>query len=109
VKAFNTYGILKDLVPGQLRARSSKEALRPVRHQISAAADQLRDLQHRGLPLVVVLDNPAGRPIPIDSPHMVISAMYGDLEMQAPLLPDGSLGDFRGVAGRNGKLRNDHA
>lgn len=108
VKAFDTYGIFKDLEPGQLGSRDSKQALKPVRNQISSAADQLRDLRDRGLPLVVVLDNPAARPIPL-SAHMVMSAMYGDLEMQAPVLPDGSLGAFRGVAGRNGKLRNDHA
>jgi hypothetical protein len=39
---------------------------------------------------------------------MVISAMYGDLQLEAPRLPDGSLGEFQSVAGRNGKLTNDH-
>jgi len=57
---------------------------------------------------VVVLDNPGGRPIPFDSPHLVLSAMYGDLTLQAPVEPGGALGEFRAVAGRNGSLRNDH-
>ncbi|MBC2904812.1 hypothetical protein [Streptomyces cupreus] len=108
VKAFETYGMFTDAVPNQLMARSLKEALRPIRRQIANAAGQLRGLQDRGWPLVVVLDNPAGRPIPIDSPHMVISAMYGDFRMEAPVLADGSLSDFQAVAGRNGKLTNDH-
>lgn len=108
VKAFDTYGMFTDAVPNQLMARSLKEALRPIRRQISNAAVQLRELQGRGWPLVVFLDNPAGRPIPIDSPYMVVSAMYGDIQMEAAVSTDGSLGDLRAVAGRNGKLTNDH-
>lgn len=107
VKAFETYGILQNAVPGQVEARSLTEALKPVRRQISAAAGQLRDLKGRGWPLIAVLSNPGARPIPF-TPYMVMSAMYGDLEMQAPMLQDGSLGDFRSIAGRNGKLTNDH-
>ncbi len=49
-----------------------------------------------------MLDNPGGRPIPFDSPYMILSAMYGDLTLEAPVLADGVLGDFRNTAGRNG-------
>ncbi|MFE7777671.1 nuclease-related domain-containing protein [Streptomyces sp. NPDC057445] len=107
VKAFETYGMFENAVLGQVMARSLEDALPPIRKQIKKAAGQLRGLRDRGWPLVVVLDNPAGRPIPFDS-HMVLSAMYGDLALQAPLEPDGVLGEFRAVAGRNGSLRNDH-
>lgn len=108
VKAFASLGLFKDLSVGTLGTRSIKEALKPVRSQISTAAEQLRELRDSGLPLVVVLANPAGRPIPLE-PYLVISAMYGDMEIQAPLRHDGSLGDVRSVLGRNGKLTNDHS
>ncbi|MER5572380.1 hypothetical protein [Streptomyces massasporeus] len=108
VKAFETYGMFENAVPGQVMSRTLTEALAPVRKQIKKAAGQLKGLRDRGWPLVIVLDNPGGRPIPFDTPHMVLSAMYGDLTMEAPVLADGSLGDFRGVAGRNGSLRTDH-
>lgn len=108
VKAFETYGMFENAIPGQVMSRSLSEALAPIRKQIKKAAGQLKGLRDRGWPLVIVLDNPGGRPIPFDSPHMILSAMYGDLTLQAPALRDGALGDFRGVAGRNGSLRNDH-
>ena len=108
VKSFETYGIFEDPVIGQVRTRSLTEALKPVRRQIREAAGQLRNLQDRGWPLVVVLANPAGRPIPLE-PAMVIAAMYGDLSLQAPVEEDGTVGEFRSVLGRNGKLRADHA
>lgn len=108
VKAFETYGIFNDLAIGQVRTRSLAEALKPVRRQIKDAAGQLRSLRDRGWPLVVVLDNPAGRPIPLE-PTMVIAAMYGDLSLQAPVEDDGTVGDFRSALGRNGKLTVDHA
>ncbi|WP_262504934.1 hypothetical protein [Streptomyces sp. TRM68367] len=40
-----------------------------------------------------MLDSPGGRPIPFDSPHMILSAMYGDPMLQAPVLADEALGD----------------
>lgn len=108
VKAFETYGMFEDAVPEQVMSRSLTEALVPIRKQIKKAAGQLKGLQDRGWPLVIMLDNPGGRPIPFDSPHLILSAMYGDLTLQAPVMADGVLGDFTGVAGRNGSLRNDH-
>ncbi|MFI9588098.1 nuclease-related domain-containing protein [Streptomyces sp. NPDC052236] len=108
VKAFETYGMFENPVLNQPMARSLTDALKPIRKQIEAAAKQLKPLQDRGWPLVVMLANPGRRPIPFTS-SMIFSAMYGDLEMQAPMLSDGSLGEFRGAAGLNGKLRNHHA
>ncbi|MFI5748993.1 hypothetical protein ACIBBE_24375 [Streptomyces sp. NPDC051644] len=108
VKAFETYGMFQVPVAGQVMTRSLEDALSPIRKQIKKAAGQLRGLQDRRWPLVVVLDNPGGRPIPLDSPHMVLSAMYGDLTLQASFEPDGGLGEFQPVAGRNGSLRTDH-
>ncbi|MFF2572691.1 hypothetical protein [Streptomyces sp. NPDC058084] len=109
VKAFETYGMFEGAIPGQVMTRSLDDALVPIRKKIKEAAGQLKGLQGRGWPLVIVLDNPGGRPIPFDSPYMILSAMYGDLTLNAPLGPGGVLGEFRAVAGRNGKLRNDHA
>ncbi|MEV5282949.1 hypothetical protein [Streptomyces sp. NPDC052811] len=108
VKAFETFGLLAGIEPGgPTRSHSLKQALKPVRGQITEAAKQLRPLRDRGWPLVVILANPAERPIPLTTP-MIISAMYGDLEVQIPTLPDGSAGEFRSGLGRNGKLTNDH-
>lgn len=108
VKSFTTFGVLEGMTPGQVRTRSLTDALRPVRRQISEAAGQLRGLRDRGWPLMVVLANPAGRPVPLES-SMVIAAMYGDLEYQVPIAEDGTAGEFRPVLGRNGKLTMDHA
>jgi hypothetical protein len=107
VKSFETCGILDGLGGGQFRQRPVTKALEPIRKQIKDAAGQLKVLTHLGIPLVVVLDNPGNRPVSLE-PHMVISAMYGDLSYSAALLEDGSMEELTGVLGRNGKLTNDH-
>ncbi|MEW2172373.1 hypothetical protein AB0935_20925 [Streptomyces sp. NPDC007027] len=106
VKAFDTFGILERLEPGQVGARSLKDALKPIRKQIEGAAGQLKGLQGREMPLVVVLDNPVGRPIPMDA-SMIMSAMYGDLTVHLNGDPNGTATSEL-VAGRNGQLRNYH-
>ncbi|WP_030410985.1 hypothetical protein [Streptomyces sp. NRRL S-1448] len=40
---------------------------------------------------------------------MAESIMCGDLTLEASLEPGGALGEFPTVAGRNGRLRKDHA
>lgn len=90
------------------RTRKLEDVLKPMRNQIHAAAKQLRGLRDRAMPLVVVLANPGSRLVPVTEPAMVVSAMYGDLGLEAPLLPGGHVGEFRTVMQRNGKLTNDH-
>ncbi|WP_194899967.1 hypothetical protein [Catenulispora pinisilvae] len=107
VKAFETLGLFKDAVDGKLQMRSITDALKPLRNKIHEAARQLRDLQGRGWPLVTVLDNQAGSPIPTN-PELIVSAMYGDLVHRVSITEDGLPGEARMVFGRNGKLTNDH-
>lgn len=108
VKGFKTLGIWGPMLasPGTLVSRSMKEALRPIRRQIGTAAKQLKPLSSRGLPLVVVLANPRAAGVDLH-PHMVISAMYGDLEAQFTTAGAGEP-TSEWVAGRNGRLTNDH-
>ncbi|MFE7122579.1 hypothetical protein [Streptomyces sp. NPDC057617] len=103
VRAFETHGMFGNAVERQVTTRSLQKALAPIRKQIRKAAGQLRGLQGRGRPLIVVLDNPGARPMPFASPRMVLSAMYGDLTLQASIEPDGALGEFHAIAGRNGR------
>ncbi|MFC1405783.1 MULTISPECIES: hypothetical protein [Streptacidiphilus] len=109
VKAFDTFGMFETLPVGaSVGSRSMEEALKPVRRQISKAAGQLKELADSGMPLVVVLDNPAGRPVPLNS-YSVVAAMYGDPEVTGTLGPNGGIEDWRWSAGRNGKLTMDHS
>ncbi|MEV6871745.1 hypothetical protein [Amycolatopsis sp. NPDC051128] len=110
VKALNTAGVLA-AARGEgpfIGARNMKELVAPLREDIKSAAAQLKDLQDRDWPLVVVLSNPFGFLVPTD-PKSVMAAMYGDFELGASQLEDGSLGEFSLVAGRNGRLTTHHA
>ncbi|MCI0155740.1 hypothetical protein KNO15_03400 [Leifsonia shinshuensis] len=60
------------------RIEPISDRLRSVRNRISAGAAQLKGISDR--PLVVVLANPEGSPVPLEPP-MVMSAMYGDLNV----------------------------
>lgn len=106
VKTFNNDGIFAT-TGAKVGSRSMEQVLAPHRDDIKKAASQLKPLQGRGWPLVVVLSNPCGFPVPTE-PSMVAAAMYGDPVMSAPMLDDGSLGRFAMEAGRNGRLRNNH-
>lgn len=113
VKSFDTKGLFQDFEAaaqdgiGQVLSRPVGDGLAPLRKTIKKAAGQLKGLQDRGWPLVVVLDNPAGRPIPFTS-ELIVSAMYGDLAFQVSAPTDGSHADLQAIAGRNGRLTNDH-
>lgn len=83
-----------------------------VRRAVKEAADQLRPLKGRGLPLVVVLANPKRFHIDL-SGVQVVFALYGDDTLvfnvwtgdgpPPPDFPDPS--EYQRVVGRNGQIR----
>jgi hypothetical protein len=85
---------------------------KPVRGAVKQAAEQLRPLKERGLPLVVVLANPKGFHIDL-SGEQVVFALYGDDTLvfrvwtgegpPPPDFPDAS--DYKRIVGRNGQIR----
>lgn len=94
---------------GQARSSSMKEVLKPIRRTVSYAAEQLKPLDGRGLPLVVVIGNPNGMPIPL-SPDDLIWALYGDPVWKIPIDvgTGGPAGETEFGADRNGQIRNLH-
>lgn len=118
VKSFATLGLLEKahfregeagIRVSQPMACLQEEALKSIRGKIKQAAKQLKRYEDCGLPLMVVLANPMGCPIPLDE-RSVIAAMYGDFDAVFELTEPGS--DREGVSrmqtGRNGRLTNDH-
>ncbi|HUK69825.1 MAG TPA: hypothetical protein VLW50_13910 [Streptosporangiaceae bacterium] len=91
----------------QPRARTQAKMLQPLRKQIKKAAAQLKPLQDRAWPLMVVLANPMNAPVPME-PTEVIAAMYGDLEGWGSLDEEGGL-DLQWAAGHNGQLTSTHS
>jgi hypothetical protein len=85
---------------------------KPVRGAVKQAANQLRPLKGRGLPLVVVLANPNGYHLDL-SGEQVVFALYGDDTLvfnvwkgdgpPPPDFPDPP--EYKRVVGRNGQIR----
>jgi hypothetical protein len=94
---------------GQPRTTDLQDALKAVRRPISYAAEQLKPLAGSGRPLVVVLANPNGVPVPFSS-HEVVWALYGDPVWRITI--NGDTGEPVGKAeygvDRNGQIRNRH-
>lgn len=86
-----------------------KTVLRPVREKIRAAARQLKPLADDSRPLVVVIANPGDAPVAMGEREL-IWAMYGDPTFTFTIDPEtgGAVDDGQFIAGRHGKLRNDH-
>jgi hypothetical protein len=84
--------------------RDMREVLATSRNSIRSAAKQLRELAGRGIPLVVVLANPADAHVALDQ---VVNAMYGDMQAVITRYDDGAT-TSEWLATLNGKLRNDH-
>lgn len=99
VKSFNSEGSFQNA--GPIGARSQHEVLKPIRKQIVRAAEQLKGIPDR--PLVVVLANPRGCPVPLD-PTSVMAAMYGDITVEIPLSAEGTDADATWTTGTNRKL-----
>jgi hypothetical protein len=93
----------------RVRTLSMRNAMKPVRKAISRAASQLKPLADRGWPLVVVLANPRGMPVPFSSEE-IIWALYGDPVWKIAIDPDTGkkVGETRYGADRNGQIRNRH-
>lgn len=91
------------------RSFSSKEWYKPVRKTVETAAGQLRPLKDSGLPLVVVISNPRGVPVPLETED-VIHALYGDptYTFTIDTARGGPVGGVNFGAGRNGRLTNYH-
>lgn len=83
--------------------------MKPVRKAISRAARQLKPLAGGGWPLVVVLANPRGMPVPFSSVE-IIWALYGDPVWKITIDPatGEKMGETEYGADRNGQIRNQH-
>jgi hypothetical protein len=85
---------------------------KPVRGAVKQAANQLRPLKGRGLPLVVVLANPRGYHVDL-SGEQIIYALYGDDTIifrvwtgeSAPPPEFADPPDYKRIVGRNGQIR----
>lgn len=108
VKEFETLGIVGLMAkqPNTLITRPVKKLLDPVRNQIGTAAQQLKEFQGTGSPLIVVLANPHDARVNL-SEIFVISAMYGDIATRFSIGTNGET-ITEDIIGRNGKLTNDH-
>jgi hypothetical protein len=94
---------------GQPRTMDMQTALKAVRRPVSYAAEQLKPLAGRGLPLLVVLANPKAVPVPFSSDE-VIWALYGDpvWKMTIDTETGEPVGEPEYGADRNGQIRNRH-
>jgi hypothetical protein len=94
---------------GQPRTMDMQSALKAVRRPVSYAAEQLKPLAGRGLPLVVVLANPNAMPVPFSS-HEIIWALYGDpvWKIAIDARTGKPVGEVEHGADRNGQIRNRH-
>jgi hypothetical protein len=91
---------------------SAEQEYGPIRSAIKAGAAQLKPLAGLRMPLVVVLANPpqpngTSVMVLLDPMH-VVSAMYGDLAVTAPVVGD-RLGEFKPAATRDGQVARQHA
>lgn len=84
--------------------RDMREVLTTSRNSIRSAARQLRELAGQGIPLVIVLANPADAHVSLDH---VVHAMYGDRQTVITKHGDGSTSSEL-LATLAGRLRNDH-
>jgi hypothetical protein len=94
---------------GQPRTMNMITALRPVRRAVSYAARQLKPLAGRELPLVVVLGNPSGMPVPFSADE-IIWALYGDPVWKITIDEETGtpVGETEYGADRNGQICNRH-
>lgn len=95
--------------PNRTGSRGMSDVLAPIRGQIREAARKLKDLQHLGLPLVIVLVNAQDAFVDVNS-DTVAFAMQGDPTAIVPIhrALDAPARDWSMVAGRNGRLARDH-
>jgi hypothetical protein len=109
VKEFTTTVADRKRATGGSFAMSEEQVLQPVRSAVREAARNLKPLAGSNTPLVIVLANPRGLHVPL-KPERLINALYGDQTITFLVGPEGgAITEPEWVAGRNGRLRNDHA
>jgi hypothetical protein len=88
---------------------SEAQILKPVRNQVRSAAQNLKPLAGSKWPLVVILANPRRVHVELE-PDRLIHALYGDLTITFDIGAEGgAVTESRWAAGRNGRLRANHA
>jgi hypothetical protein len=108
VKEFTTTAITDALAGRRVGFLSDRQVFGAVRNQLDAAARQLKPLDGRGLPLVVVLANPHGADVSLE-PNDVMAAMYGNPAFSMPIGPEGATGEGEYFLNRDGSVTAKHA
>jgi hypothetical protein len=108
VKEFTTTAITDALAGRRVGFLSDRQVFGAVRNQLDAAARQLKPLDGRGLPLVVVLANPHGADVSL-RPDDVMAAMYGNPAFSMPIGPEGVAGEGEYFLNRDGSVTAKHA
>lgn len=94
---------------GKVGTLSMKQALNPVRRKVSRAAEQLKPLANSEWPLVVVLANPKGQPVPFSTDE-ILWALFGDpiIQIRINTVSGEAAGPAERIAGRNSRIRFHH-
>ena len=106
IKQFESHPFAR--VVGSVGTLSMKQALNPVRRKVSRAAEQLKPLAESDWPLVVVLANPTGQPVPFSTDE-ILWALFGDPIIQITInAATGNPGPAQQTVGRNSRLLFNH-
>jgi hypothetical protein len=107
IKQFESHPFVQ--IVGKVGTLSLKQVLSPVRRKIGKAAEQLKPLAESGRPLVVVLANPKGMPVPFSSEE-IIWALYGDpiIQLRINTITGAAAGPATHTVGRNSRLLRHH-
>lgn len=109
VKQFGENDLQRRLARQRFLTTDDKMFYKPVRNQVREAAKTLKPLTPQGLPLVIVLANPAGAYIDL-STRQVIAALSGSPRFVFTVSGEtgGSIGDERWEAANDGRLTHFH-
>lgn len=107
IKQFESHPFAR--VVGRVGTLSMKEVLNPVRRKVSKAAEQLKPLAGSEWPLVVVLANPKGHPVPLSTDE-ILWALFGDpiIQISINTATGAASGPARHTVGRNSRLLFNH-
>jgi hypothetical protein len=89
---------------------SMRQAQKPIYNKVRAGAKQLKPLEGRGWPLVVVLANPSAAFIDLRPDSLLGYALYGEphVNFKIDTTMGGAIGPPEFKLGRHGKLTKDH-
>lgn len=107
IKQFESHPFAR--VVGRVGTLSMKEVLNPVRRKVSRAAEQLKPLAESDWPLVVVLANPKGHPVPLSTDE-ILWALFGDpiIQLAINTKTGHASGPAQHTVGRNSRIRFNH-